>query len=71
MERKPSNLNKRKIEKPIRTIEELEAMLNFATSQIGKLQEAGSQDKRLFEYLNEKKEKAIAEIARLKGEGHK
>ncbi|MBI2627434.1 hypothetical protein HYW72_00730 [Candidatus Nomurabacteria bacterium] len=68
MEKKSSNLNKRKVESPVRTVKELETMLEFVTSQIGRLQESGSQDKHLLDYLNGKKDQAIAEIARLKKE---
>jgi len=66
MEQRPLNLNK-KSEKPTRTIEELEAMLEFATLQIKRLKESGSQDKRLFQYLDDKKNQAIKEIGRLNG----
>lgn len=65
MEEQSSNL-KRKVEKPVRTVEELERMLEFVTSQIKKLHESGSQDEPLFEYLNKKRDEANAEIARLK-----
>ncbi|OGI68441.1 hypothetical protein A2738_00980 [Candidatus Nomurabacteria bacterium RIFCSPHIGHO2_01_FULL_42_15] len=65
MERKSSKSETRE-KTPTRTIEELESMLEFAVSQIAKLNEAGSKDKTLLEYLNTKKIQAETEIARLR-----
>ncbi len=67
LERKPSNFKREKIKKPTRTIEELKNMLEFVNSQIAKLHESGSQDRRLLEYLSKKKDEAEQEIARQKG----
>ncbi len=67
LEEKPSNFKREKIKKPTRTIKELEDMLEFVNSQIAKLHESGSQDKRLFNYLNTKKDEAEQEIARQRG----
>lgn len=66
LEQKPAKLNKTEVIHSQRTVKELEKMLKFVTSQIIKLQESGSQDERLFAYLNQKKDQATAEIERLK-----
>ncbi|OGI95162.1 hypothetical protein A2917_00720 [Candidatus Nomurabacteria bacterium RIFCSPLOWO2_01_FULL_42_17] len=70
MERKSSKIDKKDVQRPP-TLEEAQNMLAFADSQIEKLKATGSEDKRLLEYLNQKRDKAIKAIARIEGESKK